>query len=596
MSRQTPVDAPLHTYLTRFCVMFVVISIMSWAHRYFEIKIFATASEFGWHFNTSEGLDPALEYMRLYWREITVGLKADLLFSVIAAFLLLPLGRIGAIVSILILSVFYAANLEHIRYNDSSIDLAFLGLAMDPNFVKGQTTPNLIKFMIAFAGLGLGMLFCFRFRLFRRLALLAAPILALGFGVPATANLEQPIWVQSHPLAPQLGKFTAEVNQRDFKPGPLASNNPAIQSFAGQYNVLLVFIEGISEYSLTKADMTQLQALAKNNIHFKQFFGHQMITANGLYAALTGLQPNITGVTMRWTAMTATSDDTKAALPWLLRDAGYQTAFLQSAPLAYMNKGEKLPYLGYEIVKGEEHFEKAYRRNGWGVDDLTLVESTLAQIDSFDPDAPWLTTILTSGTHSPYNLPDTFEPDATNQRVRAIRYADHAIAALMRGLEERELLDETVLIITSDEARETAPGSALASEILRNWLPLVVIHPDQTNVQVDQAFSMVDLRNLILMLTGEFDKASVQALVAQREVFIFGNVRLDRVFYFDRPAEALLACNTDDFVCNEYQNAKDLRQIDAMKLVGAGQFPRLQSLVLQYEDGAAICVGDPAKC
>ncbi|MEY1556907.1 LTA synthase family protein [Yoonia sp. R2331] len=581
---------------SRWCLLVAVITALSFAHRYECLQHFAYGTTFHWHYNTAEGLNILHEYLRLHWREVFLGVRNDILFSLIAALALLPAGRIGAIVGIVLLAFFYAANLDHIRTNDAHIDLAFLGLAFDPTFVAGQTTPALLRKFAQFAGLGLILLALVQWPPLRGLARIGVPALALVLAVPVTANLQHPIWVQSHPIAPMLGAADAPLDSRTLAPGSLANDNPPLTGFAGQHNVLLVFVEGISQHTLAKAQMIHLQAMAAENIQFTQYFGHQMITANGLYASHTGLQPYVTGVAMRWYDIAPGAPESTIALPGILRDAGYQTAFLQAAPLAYMNKGATLPHLGYDTIKGDADFTNAHSRNGWGVDDLTLVEQTLAQIDSFRPDAPWLTTMLTTGTHSPYNVPKAFEPQVTNPRVRAARYADAAIAALMEGLEARGVLDNTVVIITSDEARETAPGTALEGEILRNWLPLIIRHPDGVQAMHDDAFAMIDLRNLILMLTGAYDADAVANLMDARDVFIFGNVRLDRMFYYDRPNEHFLACNTDAFVCAEYDGASDLRDLGAMAYRGTGRFAQLQAMVAAFEAGSKLCDGDPATC
>ena len=582
--------------IQHFLLLLATISALSLVHRFEALQYIALRSAFAWHYDTLEGLNIFEQYLRLHWREALVGVRNDILFSILAALALLPPGRVGAIIGIVVLAFFYSANLEHINFNDSHVNLAFIGLALDPTFIKGQTTPLLINKFLKFAAVGLVIFLILQWRPMRILAVIGAPVLALGLFLPVSANLQHPIWIQSHPVAPMIGGFNAEIDDRAFAAGPLVDGNPPLQSFPGKHNVLLVFVEGISQFTLEKAQMTTLQSLAADNIQFGQYFGHQMITANGLYTSHTGFQPYMTDVAMRWYDIAEGSPEAEVALPAILRQAGYQTAFIQSAPLAYMGKGETLPHLGYDIVKGDEDFPDAYSRNAWGVDDLTLVEQTLAQIDEFDPATPWMTSILTTGTHSPYNVPADFEPETPNLRIRAARFADKAVAELMAGLDSRGLLDNTLVIITADEARETAPGSALEGEILRNWLPLIVHHPDGIQATYEDAFSMIDLRNFILLSTGDYDQEAVQTLIDARDVFVFGNMRLDRMFYYNRPDQSFFACNTDDFVCDEFSNATDMRDLNAMTRVGTKQFARLQAHVAALEAASKLCEGDPALC
>ena len=88
--------------------------------------------------------------------------------------------------------------------------------------------------------------------------------------------------------------------------------------------------------------MKNLQSLANQHIEFTNYYARQIITANGLYASHTGYTPAFTKRYSKWNEMTSESKDSINALPQLFFSAGYHTAFLQAAPLSYMNKREKM--------------------------------------------------------------------------------------------------------------------------------------------------------------------------------------------------------------------------------------------------------------
>ena len=521
---QTAAQSPrkIGRIIASFLFTFVLVLGLTWAHRVATMLIFYRNNNFTWHYPAIDGFNPLERFIATYGQSALLGLKTDLLFALPVALVATLLGRLGLLVSLILLAGFYAANAEHVRYNESNIDLSQIGLAASPTFLKGQTTPELlITFLALLASIGVIAWFARRRRVRYAIIAVAAALAALVALAPATARFDQPIWMQTHPFMPRIGIPELAQNDRifpatDFAPAP-APRLPV----PGQHNVLIVYLEGLSEYSLTVGQMENLQRLAAENLHFQQYIGHQLLTANGIYATHTGYLPYFTNVPMRWYDLTETAPELPVSLPVLLRAQGYHTHFLQSAPLAFMRKDTILPLLGYDQVEGAESIPDPRLVNGWGVDDLTLFEAALDRIDGFAPDQPWLMSLLTTGTHSPYNIPNDFAPQIPRKRDRATHYADAALKALLDGLDERGLLDETVVIITSDESREYSPGTQLETDIHRSWLPFVVRHPSGLKAQIDTPFAMVDARDMILAMTGDVSAAELTQIAAQRDVFVF---------------------------------------------------------------------------
>ena len=151
----------------------------------------------------------------------------------------------------------------------------------------------------------------------------------------------------------------------------------------------------------------------------------------------------------------------------------------ESASGEFMNKGKVVPILGFSDTLGRAAWDTYYAVDGWGIDDRALFEHALEYISDRDPAQPWFVSVLTTGTHSPYNIPPDFRPDIPSDRMRALAYLDTAAAGLLAGLEERGLLDNTVVIFTSDESRENALEDPLKDQLILNWLPLIIRHPDR---------------------------------------------------------------------------------------------------------------------
>ncbi|PUB11496.1 LTA synthase family protein [Yoonia sediminilitoris] len=576
---------------------FALVLLVTWAHRVVIMLIYYDNIRYGSHYRSKDGYNAGAEYLREFWPAIALGMKSDVLFAAAVALVLTFFGRIGLYAGLTGLAFFYAANSEHIRYNESNIDLSQAGLALDPTFIAGQSTQSLFVIAILFLGIFLLTLWFARRPIVRAgIAIFVGVVGIVVALIPAEIRYDQPIWMQSHPMTPQLGFVEVPTDDRDFVSTPLTSPPAPIQPVAGQFNVLMVYLEGLSETSLSISDMSHVQQLADNNIHFRQYFGHQVLTANGLYSTHTARLPYFTSVPMRWYELDASSPEVETALPRLLKDIGYQTAFIQSAPLGFMRKDEKLPFLGYDLVVGGDQFTSAHQRNGWGVDDLTLMEETLAQIDRFDPDRPWFTSILTTGTHSPYNVPAEFLPNAGRDRYRASRYADDAVAALMQGLTERDLLKNTVVVITSDESREYSSDLPLETEVRRSWLPLVIVHPNGTRTSIDGPVAMMDVRDLVLAATGDLTRAKIDAITNQRDIFMFGNARLRQFFYYEAPSKQLFACDTSQFICTLYADVSDLRDLSDARELQLNRFPELEKMIRDREGENIYCETDLAVC
>ncbi len=584
--------------LGRLPIAFAFALALTWAHRVAITLIYLSNNNgFLWHFQRSEGFSPLEKLLSVYGQSLLLGLKTDAIFALVVAVFIVLFGRLGFFLGGVALAGFYAANSEHIRYNESNIDLSMIGLAADPTFISGQATSTLFISFAGFLALG-GLLLWFARRRKSKIAInIATGVLALVVvALPVSARFDQPVWMQTHPMMPQIGVPEMAVDDRVFSDTPFTQAPLPFAPVGGKYNVLLVFLEGLSEYSLTLSDMTNIQELAATNIHFRQYIGHQLLTANGIYSTHTARLPHFTNVPMRWYDLQDDSPETPTALPHILRKAGYRTEFLQSAPLRFMRKDEILPVIGYDVIGGSEKMPNPHRRNGWGVDDVTLFETALKHIDQAETGTPWLMTLLTTGTHTPYNVPADFLPDSDSNRYRASRYADMAIGVLVGGLRDRGLLENTVVIITSDESREYSPGTQLDTEVRRSWLPFIMLHPNGMQAQIDEPFAMVDVRDMILAATGDLNRDTIDSIVQRRDTIIFGNVRLGQLFHYKKSEQQLFACNTDRFVCYSHRNVTDLRDLKDVETTGIARFPQLERLIRAREGEEVDCPKDIAIC
>ena len=531
------------------------------------------------------GIPNALRmWVDFYGESTLLGLANDVIFSAVAAVPILLAPVWLRYFALFCLAAFYAANYDHIKFNRGNIDFSTAGVGFDFTFIQGMLSQDLLVLAGALFGIGAAITLVQRARIVRLIFSASSIIVILtAFTAPLSGSFSNPLWLQTNPFLGSPLKASAINTTREFSVDALLPKS-ASSGTRAEYNVLLVYMEGLSEHSLGVGDMEFLSSLAADNIHFTRYVGHQLITANGLYASLTGDLPNFARRRHKWSDADANSHVMRNALPNAMRSQGYQTSFLQSALLSFMSKDQIMPLFGYDVVLGRNAWETFYSEDGWGIDDRALFEHVVDYIDTLPSDEKWFVSVLTTGTHALYNVPSDFLPSSASDRYRSLRYLDNAIRGLMTSLRDRGLLDNTVVIFTSDESRERSFSGKIQNQFALNWLPLIVVHPSSVQSSFDgyiQARQLPDIVQNILTndLDSYFDSLRTDSLP-----IVFGNIFSRRFFWFDQENRFLLACITSSFVCAEYVDVTDPftmsdRLPDSVKL-----YPKLKSLIVQVEN------------
>jgi len=465
----------------------------------------------------------------------------------------------------------------------SSLDLGYLG---DITFVGGSAVAISHPWLLVVALLLSVAVVWSCARSTRVAHALAALLLAAGlFGLHAStaeqqtvANWRQRNFVQWNVAGLLARAFdTASVPIADPHAAMLALDPQLAADLDGRLlqpdvprprNVLLLVLESVSGVHIERfaaahgrspvAAMPRLDALAARGLAYDRFFSLQRKTNRGLYAVLCGELPNLAGGLPKMSAYPEVGG--RRCLPRILRDAGFQTAFVQAAPLGFMLKGQFMPRAGFEQVLGREWFDRAYARSVWGVDDRAFFERSVEMVERLEVgDAPWFLTLLNVGTHHPYVLPEDFEPDEPSRFVRALAYLDAALGAFVDRLEEEGVFDDTLVVVVSDESMGI-PGLFVDPwdrAISQNWGFLAVLAPGVVPARIDAPFSQIDVPLSILDALGLGDRGSelygrsvLRKYERPRRLY-FANSNLHAAGALDRDG-ALLMCLDDFARCRKW--------------------------------------------
>lgn len=244
--------------------------------------------------------------------------------------------------------------------------------------------------------------------------------------------------------------------------------------------------------------MPNLSHWAERGMNTPDYVLHTHQTIRGLYAMLCGDYDKLANGTPKGVELLTQQVRNQACLPNQLRQAGFATHYLQGAGLRFMAKDRIMPHVGFDSVHGQEWFGNAnYLDFPWGKDDRAFFEGALDYVSQLrQQQRPWLLTLLTVGTHQPYSAPEAYLQRFATAKQAAVAYLDDALGAFLEGLERQGVLEDTLVVITSDESHGI-DGVRLAS----SWGFNLTLAPEQAQLprikpgtygHVDLAASLLD--------------------------------------------------------------------------------------------------------
>jgi hypothetical protein len=179
---------------------------------------------------------------------------------------------------------------------------------------------------------------------------------------------------------------------------------------------------------------------------------------------------------------------------------------------------------------------------------------------------PWFLTLLTVGTHHPYIVPNSY---GSGTFATAVAYLDEAFARFLQRIREMAVLDNTLVLITSDESvgisgyrgwKQAGAGKGiddLTKKLSDNWGFLIAMLPTGEQMRIDADFMQADLALSILdylglaTRAGEFAGRSVFRSYDTKRPIVFANVYKHLLAALDS-SERLSICPEDFTSCSTY--------------------------------------------
>ncbi|MBE0583753.1 MAG: LTA synthase family protein [Desulfofustis sp.] len=312
----------------------------------------------------------------------------------------------------------------------------------------------------------------------------------------------------SRPIPPGAAALPGDLLTADLQGtrliAPIATGN--------RRNVLVVVLEGIPGLYLpdiraavpgseSALDMPTLANATTEAMLVPSFVAHSHQTIRGLYALYCGDFSKLSFDTPKAFELQNAPERAGQCLPAQLAESGWQTHYLQGAPLAFMNKDRVMPVMGFEQVHGLEWFtERTSTDFIWGTTDEDFFRGAATYIHDLEQrQQPWFLSLLTVATHQPYAASAEDTRRYGSRQAAAVAHLDQAVGGFIEELRSSGILQNTLVIITSDESHG-APGASWYS----SWGLGIVLAPEQDTLPrlKSGTYGLVDIEASILDYLG----------------------------------------------------------------------------------------------
>ncbi|OHB33828.1 MAG: hypothetical protein A2X84_10585 [Desulfuromonadaceae bacterium GWC2_58_13] len=237
----------------------------------------------------------------------------------------------------------------------------------------------------------------------------------------------------------------------------------ALEGIPGLYHPDIRKTMGVNNYD--KVTMTRLAKSTPEAMLIPDFTAHSHQTIRGLYALLCGDFSKQSWDTPKAVELSGNPERAGKCLPAQLAEHGWDTHYLQGAGLAFMGKDRFMPMIGFREVHGTEWFtEPNPYPFEWGVIDSVFFRGARNYIAGLrKKQRPWMLTLLTVGTHQPYAVPDEIVANYPDRRAATVDMLDQAVGRFIEDLRQDGVLEDTLVVVTSDESHGSEVGEWICS-------------------------------------------------------------------------------------------------------------------------------------
>ncbi|MCK6527730.1 sulfatase [Myxococcota bacterium] len=296
---------------------------------------------------------------------------------------------------------------------------------------------------------------------------------------------------------------------------------------AGETNVVLIVVDTLradhlGAWGYPHPTSPVLDRLAAEGVRFSRWFSNSPWTRPGMATLLTGLYPRTTGIFEE--KFDALSPDL-TTLAERLKARGYTTLGVTANPNVNAWFGFDQGFDAYGdcgVVwkwMPKDRGERAFRRGKTDMETAdSLTDRALQVVDRHRAAlkaGPFFLQALYIDPHWPYVPPDADREAVAGSDLAdydgEVRFADREVGRLLEGLRERGVMEDTLVVVTSDHGEglkdhPSVPHSSTHGSILYDsalHVPMILHHPALPRGKVvDDLVSSIDFVPTLLGLLG----------------------------------------------------------------------------------------------
>ena len=226
-------------------------------------------------------------------------------------------------------------------------------------------------------------------------------------------------------------------------------------------NLIVIMLESVNDIIYNKDYFPNFYNLATNGWYFENNYSprNSCATGNNEFSALTGIYSIYNNCTTNVYA----NNKYFTGLFNLFNNKGYYTNSLHNYTEQYYSRKITHPNLGSQKYYGVDSLNIDYSNvyGQWSSDE-DFIDAYLKIIDQGDKDKHFMSYLTTVTSHQPYNdsskygdmyldmTKDTKYSMEMRRYLSKLKVVDNAIGKLVDGLKERNLLDDTVIVLFGD--------------------------------------------------------------------------------------------------------------------------------------------------
>lgn len=214
-----------------------------------------------------------------------------------------------------------------------------------------------------------------------------------------------------------------------------------------------------------------LNKLAKEGMYFSNFYSQVSVgtSSDSELTFNTSLMPTKSG-----TAFVSYSDRTYIGIPTLLKEKGYYTFSMHANNADFWNRRTMHKRLGYDRFYSKKDYEVTKENTiGLGLSDKEFFKQSIEKLETINEKYDnWYGVLIMLTNHTPFAYVDRYgefpvdlkETNEEGEEVvypymegtklgnyfKSIHYADAALGEFIEGLNEKNLLDDTVFVLYGD--------------------------------------------------------------------------------------------------------------------------------------------------